>query len=449
MRCEVVAIGTELLLGQITDTNSSWIGEQLALAGIDSFFQTKVGDNLDRIVEAIELALSRSDAVICCGGLGPTQDDLTRQAIAAVMGVALVADEAMEEHIIGLFSGRGRSMPANNLRQAELPEGAAFIEQMPGTAPGLICPVARTGEDGSTRDLVIYAVPGVPWEMREMVAGTVLPDLQRRAGITAAIRSRTLRTWGESESRLAELLAGRIEELDRTGAATLAFLASGIEGLKVRITAKAPTAEEADALLADEEGRVRALLGPLVFGVDDDTMESVTLDLLRERGLTLAVAESLTGGMVGSRICDVPGASDVFVGGIVSYASRIKFDLLGVPEGPVVSTDAAVAMAHGVRRTLGADVGLAVTGVAGPEEQDGRPAGTVCLAMVVGAPGPGGGVGGGGPDVSPPPHVEAVEVRLPGGRRQIREFSVITLLGLLRRYLATGGETGGETDGGR
>jgi nicotinamide-nucleotide amidase len=390
--------------------------------------------------------LSRSDAVICCGGLGPTQDDLTRRAIATVMGVALVSDEAMEEHIIGLFSGRGRSMPANNLRQAELPEGASFIEQMPGTAPGLVCPLSRTAADGTNRDLVVYAVPGVPWEMREMIAGTVLPDLQRRAGITAAIRSRTLRTWGESESRLAELLAGRIDELDRTGGATLAFLASGIEGLKVRITAKAPTAEEADALLADEEAQVRALLGPLVFGVDDDTMESVTLDLLKERGLTLAVAESLTGGMVGSRICDVPGAGDVFVGGVVSYASRIKFDVLGVPEGPVVTTDAAVAMAHGVRRALGADVGLAATGVAGPEEQEGRPAGTVCLAVVVGEPGSGDRIGGGGPDEGPPPHVESVELRLPGGRRQVREFSVITLLGLLRRYLADLDDPAGHPD---
>jgi nicotinamide-nucleotide amidase len=362
------------------------------------------------------------------------------------MGVALVSDEAMEEHIIGLFSGRGRSMPANNLRQAELPEGASFIEQMPGTAPGLVCPLSRTAADGTNRDLVVYAVPGVPWEMREMIAGTVLPDLQRRAGITAAIRSRTLRTWGESESRLAELLAGRIDELDRTGGATLAFLASGIEGLKVRITAKAPTAEEADALLADEEAQVRALLGPLVFGVDDDTMESVTLDLLKERGLTLAVAESLTGGMVGSRICDVPGAGDVFVGGVVSYASRIKFDVLGVPEGPVVTTDAAVAMAHGVRRALGADVGLAATGVAGPEEQEGRPAGTVCLAVVVGEPGSGDRIGGGGPDEGPPPHVESVELRLPGGRRQVREFSVITLLGLLRRYLADLDDPAGHPD---
>ncbi len=423
MRCEVVAIGTELLLGQITDTNSSWIGEQLALAGIDSLYQTKVGDNLDRIVETLELALSRSDAVVCCGGLGPTQDDLTREALAVVTGAPLVADEAMEEHIIGLFSGRGRPMPANNLRQAERPEGAAFIEQMPGTAPGLVCPLRRPGADGGTRELVLYAVPGVPWEMREMVLGTVIPDLQRRAGITSVIRSRTLRTWGESESGLAERLAGRIDHLDGQGNPTIAFLASGIEGLKVRLTAKAPTEVEADALLAAEEAEVRALLGELVFGVDDDTMESVVLDLLRSSGLTLAAAESLTGGMVGSRLCDVPGASDVFRGGVVSYASAVKHEVLEVPDGPVVTTDAAAAMALGVRRLLGADVGIAATGVAGPEEQEGRPVGTVCLAVVSDPPGGDG------------PVVDTVETRLPGGRRQVREFTVISLLGLLRRHL--------------
>jgi len=423
VRCEVVAIGTELLLGQITDTNSSWIGEQLALAGIDSLFQTKVGDNLDRIVDTLELALSRSDAVICCGGLGPTQDDLTRTALAAVMGVPLVADEEMEEHIIGLFSGRGRSMPANNLRQAELPEGASFIAQMPGTAPGLICPLQRPGAGATTRDLVIYAVPGVPWEMKEMVLATVLPDLQLRAGITSVIRSRTLRTWGESESGLAELLAGRIDHLDGTGNPTIAFLASGIEGLKVRITAKADTDVAADALLAAEEAEVRGLLGPLVFGVDDDTMESVVLDLLRADGRTLAVAESLTGGMIGSRLCDVPGASDVFRGAVVSYASEVKFDVLGVEPGPVVTTDAAVAMAEGVRRMLGADIGIAATGVAGPDEQEGRPVGTVCLAVISST----------GEDAEPV--VETLEIHLPGGRRQIREFTVITLLGLLRRHL--------------
>ena len=422
MRTEVVAIGTELLLGQITDTNSSWIGEQLALSGIDTFFQTKVGDNLDRIVATLSLALERSDAVICCGGLGPTQDDLTREAIAGVMGVPLEADEAMEERIIEMFSGRGRRMPMNNLRQAAKPVGTEFIAQMPGTAPGLMCPLDRPGPDGTSAPKVIYAVPGVPWEMQEMITGTVLPDLQRRAGITSVIASRTLRTWGESESALSELLSARIDELDRGGAATIAFLASGMEGLKVRITAKAATDHEVQEVLAAEERIVREQLGPIVFGVDDDTMESVVLSMLSERGWTLGVAESLTGGMIGSRLCDVPGASGVFRGAVVSYATDVKHSLLGVPDGPVVTEAAAIAMAQGARRVLGADVGIAATGVAGPDPQEDQPPGTVCLAVAIGDPGHGG-------------TTFSMQVQLPGRRRQVREFSVITLLALLRRRL--------------
>lgn len=421
MRVEVVAVGTELLLGQIVDTNSSWIGEQLALAGLDSYFQTKVGDNVDRIAATIELALGRSDAVICCGGLGPTQDDLTRDAIAKVLGVPLESDEVMEERIIERFAGRGRRMPMNNLRQAELPRGASFIPQMPGTAPGLICPVPADSRFGDG-DKVIYAVPGVPWEMQEMVLGGILPDLTERAGIASVIGSRTLRTWGESESGLAETLAARILELDSIGNPTLAFLASGVEGLKVRITAKGDSVDAVAAVLDSEEQLVRGLLGPIVFGVDEDTMESAVLDLLRDRRLTLAVAESLTGGMVASRIVDVPGASDVLRGGVVSYASEVKFDLLGVTPGPVVSEDAAIEMAVGAMRTLGADVGIAATGVAGPDSQEGLAPGTVCLAVAID--------GSDGPAVR-----RAVTIRLPGRRRQVRELSVISLLAMLRSEL--------------
>ncbi|HXH03111.1 MAG TPA: competence/damage-inducible protein A [Candidatus Competibacteraceae bacterium] len=413
MRCEVLAIGTELLLGQIVDTNSAWIGEQLALAGIDCLHQAKVGDNLGRIVEALGLALARADAVICCGGLGPTHDDLTRDAIARFMGVPLERDPAIVERIRERFRRRGREMPANNLRQADVPRGASVMAQMPGTAPGLICPVGEK---------VIYAVPGVPYEMKEMVLGTILPDLRRRAGLSAVIKSRTLRTWGQSESGLAELLEARIQELDRAGNPTLAFLASGIEGIKVRITAKAANEAEAERLIAQEEAQLRAILGSLVFGVDEQTMESVVLDLLKARNLTLAVAESLTGGLVGARITTVPGASEVFRGAVVSYASEVKHRLLGVPEGPVVSADAARAMAVGVRRLLGADVGLATTGVAGPSEQEGQPVGTVFLALAL-------------DDNS----VEAVQLGFPYGREQVRQFAVISVLDLLRRRLLARG----------
>ncbi len=408
MRCEVVAVGTELLLGQIVDTNSAWIGEQLALSGIDSYFQTKVGDNLDRIVSAFELALSRSDAIIVCGGLGPTQDDITRVALARVMGVELERDPELVEAIRAMFGSRGRAMPENNLLQADVPVGASIIEQRRGTAPGLICPVG---------DQVLYAVPGVPHEMQEMLERAVLPDLRRRSGSTATILSRTLRTWGDSESALAEKLAPRLEHLDEAGGATIAFLASGIEGLKVRLTAKAPTDDEARALLAAEEAEVRAVIGDLVFGTDEETMESAVLDLLEARGLTLGIAESVTGGLMGSRLTDVPGASRVFRGSIVSYASDVKFDLLGVPEGPVVSDEAVQAMAAGARRVLGADVGLAVSGVAGPDPQEGIAPGTVYVGLALGE------------------EVDSTVLRLPGDRARIRQFTVISALDWLRRRL--------------
>lgn len=408
MRAEVIAIGTELLLGQIVDTNSAWIGEQLALAGIDCHRHVRVGDNLDRIVEAVTEALGRADAVICCGGLGPTQDDLTREALARVTGSALVRDEGVAAHIRGLFAARNRPFPEINLRQADRPAACSIIPNPLGTAPGLECPVG---------DKVVYALPGVPYELQAMMRDHVLVDLRRRAGEDRVILSRTLRTWGESESGLAERLAGRIAELDTVGNPTLAFLASGIEGIRVRITASAPDPAAARALLDAEELRLRELLGELVFGVDDETMEQVVLRLLADRGLTLAVAESVTGGLLATRITDVPGASTVFRGGVVAYAPDVKFTHLGVPEGPVVTTAAAAAMAAGVRRLLGADVGLATTGVAGPDPAEGRPPGTVCVGWDV--------AGDRG----------ATEIRLPGDRARVRALSVISVLNLLRLHL--------------
>ena len=408
MNCEVVAVGTELLLGQIVDTNSSWIGEQLAMAGIDSFFQTKVGDNWDRIRGALELALERSDAVIVCGGLGPTQDDITRDVIADVMGVPLEEDPEAIEKLLNMFGGRGREMPANNLRQALVPVGASRIAQQPGTAPGLICPVG---------DKVVFAVPGVPYEMQEMVAGTVIPELRRLAGDTGVIRSRTLRTWGHSESGIAEMLGDRLDHLDTTGHATIAFLASGIEGLKVRVTAKAPTEAEVEAVLEAEVEEVATILADYTFSTNDESMEEVVLELLRQKGLTLGTAESITGGLIASRLTSVPGSSDVFRGSVVSYASEVKFDVLGVPQGPVVTEEAAAAMAEGACRVLGADVAVATTGVAGPAEQEGLPAGTVFYATTVD------GV------------TETSMIRLPFDRERTRQFAVITVLSNLRRRL--------------
>jgi nicotinamide-nucleotide amidase len=301
-------------------------------------------------------------------------------------------------------------MPANNLRQADIPDGGDAVPNPIGTAPGLCCGVGE--------GKVVYAVPGVPYEMQLMVTTHVLPDLLRRAGERSAIVSRSLKTWGTSESALAEMVTHRLEALDATGNPTIAFLARGIEGLVVRITAKAATEADAAVLVADEERELRAVLGDLVFGVDDETMESAVVDRLRARGLTLGVAESLTGGLIGARIVNVPGASDVFRGTIGAYATDTKRALLGVTAESVVSEDAAREMADGARRVLGADIGIAVTGVAGPAEQDGVAVGTVSFGLAM-----------------PGRAAEAVQTRLPGDRERIRQFSTISLLNLLRLRL--------------
>jgi nicotinamide-nucleotide amidase len=414
MRIEVVAVGTELLLGQIADTNSAWLGEHLAAAGIDSHFHQAVGDNHARIVLALRTALARADGVIVCGGLGPTQDDITREAIAEVMNVQIDRDDSLIAAIRTVFSVRNREMPESNLRQADVPRGATPIPQVMGTAPGLICPVGNK---------VVYAVPGVPYEMSEMFERAILPDLLARSGEKATIVSRVIRVWGMSESGLADRLAPRIEALDAMGGnPTIAFLASGIEGIKVRITAKAADRARADALLDTEQQEVIALVGDSVFSADDRSMEEAVADALVSAGLTLGIAESLTGGLVSSRLVEVEGASAWLKGSIVSYASDVKHSLLGVPEGPVVSDVAVRAMASNVRSVLGSDIGLALTGVAGPTEQDGKPPGTVFVGLAF-----------------PGEEEQGVELHLPGDRQRVRQYATISALDLLRRQLVARG----------
>ncbi|MDQ3680806.1 MAG: competence/damage-inducible protein A [Actinomycetota bacterium] len=413
MRCEVIAVGTELLLGHVVDTNSAWLGQRLAEAGIDCHVQTRVGDNRDRIAAALRAALVRSEAVIVCGGLGPTPDDITRESVAQVTGAALERDDELVARIRAIFDARGRQMSPSNERQAYVPRGAEVIPQTMGTAPGLVCTVGER---------VVYAVPGVPAEMAEMVERAVIPDLRARAarsGNTATIVSRVLLTWGMPESSLAEALSPRLAALDhRAGELTMAFVAAEMEGVKVRLTAKAGSDAAARVLLDAEEREVRSLLGTRVFGADDETMEAVIGSLLGRRGLSLGLAESLTGGLLASRLVGVPGASAWFRGSVVAYDAGVKHGVLGVPVGPVVSEEAAAAMAEGAARVLGADVGLGITGVAGPDPQEGVAPGTVFMGLRVG------------------PSTRTARFLLPGDRERVRQHAALSALDVLRRDLS-------------
>lgn len=373
MRAEIVAVGTELLLGQIANTNARWMSEHLAAVGVDVLHHQVVGDNVERIVEALRLAASRSDVVLVTGGLGPTGDDLTRDAIAVAMGVGMVRHPALEQMLREKFAGFSSApMPSSNLRQADVPEGARYLLPERGTAPGLVALL-----DGVT----IYAMAGVPGEMREMMERTVLPELAARGG-GSVIVSQVLRIAGMGESAVAEVLEDLFE-----GSAnpTVAYLASMGE-VKVRLTAKAGSRQEALALAAPLVTEIRARLGDVVFTDADETLEEAVLRLLGARGLRLSCAESLTGGGVGARLTSVPGASAWFVGSAVVYTAEAKHDVLGVPreilDGPgVVSEPCALAMAEGARRLYGTEVGLALTGAAGPEAHAGAPPGTVVVAV--------------------------------------------------------------------
>jgi len=373
VRAEIVAVGTELLLGQIADTNARWMSERLADAGIDVTNHQAVGDNLDRIVEALRLAAGRADVVLVSGGLGPTEDDITRDAIAAFAGQPLVFHEELETMLREKFrrwSTTG-AMPKSNLRQAYVPQGARWIVPDRGTAPGLALRV-----DGTR----MYAVPGVPDEMQEMIGGTIVPELRALAGGDVIV-SRVLRCAGMGESavaeRLADLFASSINP-------TIAYLASMGE-VKVRITAKASSRGDAEARADPVVAEVRARLGDVVFSADDETLEQAVLRLLNVRSRTLACAESLTGGGVGSRLTAVPGASASFVGSAVVYTAEAKGRVLGVPADVLaagtVTEACALAMATGARDVYGADVALALTGAAGPEPHDGAAPGTIWVAL--------------------------------------------------------------------
>jgi nicotinamide-nucleotide amidase len=380
LRAEILCVGSELLLGQIIDTNAAYIGTQLARAGIDLHRKQTVGDNLDRITDCVRGSLARADVLVITGGLGPTTDDLTREAIAGATGGELEFKEELAQGLRDFFAKRGVEPRESTFRQAYLPTGATAIPNPVGTAPGV-----RWENDGK----MIFAIPGVPREMKAMLDQTIIPSLLEKAeGQRQIIVSRLLRSFAVGESSLAD----PVEDILNTATnPTVAPLIFGNTEVHLRLTAKAPDETAARKLLDEMEAKLRERVGQHIFGVDDDTVPSVTLRVLESQGATLAVAESLTGGVLSDFLTEVPGASKVFLGGVIAYHADIKRDILGVPsetidQYTVVSAEVAAAMAEGVRKLTGATYGLATTGEAGPNPATGAKVGK----MFIGLAGPNG-----------------------------------------------------------
>ena len=404
MIVEVVAVGTELLLGQIVNSNASTIGAALAEHGFDAHYQQVVGDNLARVATSIRTAIDRSDAVIITGGIGPTQDDLTREALCEATDLEMDYSEEYAEHLRGWWERRGRVMPQSNLQQAEHPVGAVLLDNPKGTAPGLLL---------DHDDTIIFCVPGVPAEMDYLLHEEILPRLTEASGETAVLESRLLRTWGLSESGVAETLDDLYTSSTNP---SMAFLASGGE-IKIRITAKANDVETARALIEPMETEVRARLGTAVFGTGDQTIERVLLDLLADLNYTIATTESMTGGRITAALTSLPGASEVVRGGLVAYNSELKASMLGVTDiSEVVNARTVEEMAFNGREVLGADVVVAVTGSAGPEPLE-QPPGT----FVVG--------------VATPEGTQSREFHMVGDRERVRTFAVTAALQLTRLAL--------------
>ena len=405
---EVVAVGTELLLGQIVNTNAAEIGRRLAAAGLDHYRQVVVGDNLDRVTAAVSLAVGRSDAVILTGGIGPTQDDLTREALCAAAAVEMAFSDAYAQQLHDRWFSRWREMPMSNLRQAEHPTGAELLDNPKGTAPGLRMRIGGTW---------VFALPGVPQEMVPMIEEHVIPFLvDVEGGDGAGLVSRIIRTWGESEARIGELLGDLFEQAVNP---TIAFLAGAGE-IKVRLTARAPDADAAASLLDPLQAEVARRLGSRVFAIGDESIEQIVLRLAGERGWGIGTAESATGGMVAARLTAVPGASAVFRGAVVAYAGDLKSTLLSVPSdilgGGVVSEETALGMAAGGAEVLGADVVVAVTGSAGPAPQE-QPVGTMVIA------------------VRTPDDARARTMRMMGDRERARAYTSTAALHSLRQAM--------------
>ena len=416
MKLEVVTIGTELLLGQILDTNAAELGRGLAAAGVEVVRHSSVADRPEAIRAAVAEALERTGFVITTGGLGPTRDDMTKREVAALFGKALEMDAGVLRSLEERFRRLGRPMPPVNRTQAEVPEGATVLPNPRGTAPGLWVEDTRGGGGGGR---VVVMLPGVPSEMRGLLAEEVLPRLAARTS-GVVVRSRTVRTTGIAESALAERVGAFEEEI---APLTLAYLPS-TEGVELRVTAWGLRADDADRRLAEATAQLRERAGEHCYGQDGTDLAAVVLDQLRARRARLVVAESCTGGVLSARITAIPGASTVFIGGVVAYDNLIKSGTLDVaPElldqYGAVSEEVVRALAEGVQRQFPAEAALAITGIAGPTGgTPEKPVGTVWLAARYGA------------------EARALKRVFPGDRNEIRARAAQAALDLLRRLLA-------------
>jgi nicotinamide-nucleotide amidase len=407
MKAELISIGTEILLGEILDTNAHYISSRLPALGIDLFYTSQVGDNLDRLTEVIGRAWERSDIVITTGGLGPTEDDLTREAIAHVLGEEMHVDPDIERALREFFARRGVAMPERNVKQAALIPSSRLIPNPRGTAPGWW--VERGGH-------IIVAMPGPPTEMQRMWDEEVAPELeQRQTG--AVLLARTLKTTGLGEGTVDEMVSPLLKSTNPS-----VGVYARPDGVHLRIAAKAPTRDEAARLIQPLEAEARRILGRAVWGADDDTLEGAVGQILRERGLTLATMESCTGGLLASTITDVPGSSNYFKGGLISYATEMKLawgvDQDVIARHGVISAECAREMARVARERLQADIGIGVTGVAGPDPQEDKPPGTIHIGLDAAFTVP-----------------QTVSYTFAQGREAVKRRAVTTALSLLRRAL--------------
>lgn len=412
MIVELVSTGTELLLGQIVNTNAPFLATRLNELGFSVVYQTTVGDNRDRMKRVLQTALERADIVITTGGLGPTQGDITKEVTASLLGKPMYLDEVSVQRIQQFFSKRHTCMPENNLRQAMIPEGAKIIENTCGTAPGVIIEDEANGK-------VIINLPGPPHECSAMFETSIVPYLRERFGFQGAIVSRVLRTYGLGESALEERIREYILSQSNP---TLALLARNGE-IHVRITARAASEIQALQLIHDLETQLRPLIGEYIFGTDEDTLEMSVGNLLLEKNLSVALAESCTGGLVTSRITDVPGSSRYLIGSVVCYSNTVKVEQVGVKEEILaakgaVSHETAESMAQGIKKKLSAGIGIGITGIAGPDGATAdKPVGLVYIA------------------IDGPAGTRWHEHYFTGTRTEIKKRTALAALNHLRHYL--------------